>query len=241
MPSVEVCYSPALYPLFHDTNKVVVVADILRATSAIVTAIFHGAEKIIPVQSIAEAMEWKKKGFLAAAERDGLVAEGFELGNSPFGYMKPEIEGSTIVLTTTNGTQAIMAASGCAGIYAGSFLNLNVISEHLIHIKKDVLILCAGWKNKFNLEDTLFAGALAKKLIEKGGYLTHCDSAIASVYLYRMAEHNMVNFLEVSSHRNRLRHLNLERDVEYCLTENICPVVVKYVDGALCRWDENRN
>ncbi|MCX8079979.1 MAG: 2-phosphosulfolactate phosphatase [Bacteroidia bacterium] len=239
MPSVEVCFSPALYPLFHDVNKVVVVADILRATSAIVTAIYHGAEKIIPVRTVQEALEWKKKGYLAAAERDGLVAEGFELGNSPFGYMKPEIEGKTIVLTTTNGTKAIMAAKDCKGVYAGAFLNLEVLSEHLIKLKEDVLVLCAGWKDKFNLEDSLFAGALTEKLVENGGYKTICDSAIASVYLYRMAEHNMMNFLEVSSHRNRLRHLNLDRDVEYCLTENICPVLVKWNGDSLQRYDEN--
>lgn len=239
MPSVEVCFSPALYSLFHDTNKVVIVADILRATSAIVTAIYHGVEKIIPVRSIEEAMEWKKKGCLAAAERDGMIADGFELGNSPFGYMKPDLKGKTIALTTTNGTQAITAAKDAAGIYIGSFLNLNVLSEHLIKLNRDVLILCAGWKNKFNLEDSLFAGALAEKLLKKANYQTQCDSAIASVYLYRMAEHNMMSFLEVSSHRIRLRHLKLDRDVEYCLTENICPVVVKYTNGALCRWDEN--
>lgn len=237
MPTVEVCYSPALFDLFDSRNKTVVIADIFRATSAIVTAIYHGAEKIITVQTVEEAREWQKKGYLAAAERDGLVVDGFPLGNSPFGYMKPEINGKTIILTTTNGTQAIQCAKNSRTIYIGSFLNLNVLSEQLLKDNQDVVILCAGWKNKFNLEDSLFAGALTELLLKKERFQSVCDSAIASVYLYRMARHNLLNFLEVSSHRNRLRHLNLDRDVEYCLTENICPVVVKYYNGALCKWE----
>jgi len=237
MPSVEVCFSPALYPLFHNPEKTVVIADILRATSAIITALYHGVEKIIPVKTVEEAKKWKEEGFYAAAEREGLVAEGFDMGNSPFSYMKPELEGKTIALTTTNGTKALMAAKDCKQILIGSFLNLNITAEYLAKDKNDVLILCAGWKDRFNLEDTLYAGALTKQLTDLYGFNTGCDSAIASVYLYNMARHNMMNFLEISSQRNRLRHLNLDRDVEYCLTENICPVVAKYTNGYIQKWE----
>jgi len=237
MPSVEVCFSPALYPLFHNPEKTVVIADILRATSAIVTALYHGVEKIIPVKTVEEAKKWKEEGFYAAAEREGLVAEGFDMGNSPFSYMKPGLEGKTIALTTTNGTKAIMAAKDCKQILIGSFLNLTITAEYLAKDKNDVLILCAGWKDRFNLEDTLYAGALTRQLTDLYDFSTECDSAIASVYLYNMARHNMMNFLEVSSHRNRLRHLNLDRDVEYCLTENICPVVAKYTNGYIQKWE----
>ncbi len=223
--NIEVCYSPQSYPLFHNPQSVVVVIDVLRATSAITTAFYHGVSKMIPVASVDEARVYAKSGFLVAAEREGEMVEGFDLGNSPFGYMNKKIKGKTIAITTTNGTQAIDMARGAGSVVIGSFLNLDTVVEHLAKTKKDVLFLCAGWKNKFNLEDTLFAGAASIELIKKHRFKTTCDSTIASMKLYDLAKHNLYDFLSASSHRNRLAKLDLERDVKYCLTPNQCPVL----------------
>lgn len=235
MPEVEVCFSPNVYPLFHKDNAIVVVIDILRATSAITTAFYNGVSKMIPVATVEEAKSYKDQGLIVAAERNGEIVEGFDLGNSPFGYMNSKVKGKTIAITTTNGTQAIEAARNASKVIVGSFLNLDVIIEYLKNEQKDVLLLCAGWKNKFNLEDTLFAGAVADSLISKYDFKTSCDSAIAAGQLYHLAKHDLYEFLSHSSHRNRLQKLNLERDIRYCLTPNQCPVIPVMENGALLK------
>lgn len=223
--NIEVCYSPQSYPLFHNPESIVVVIDILRATSAITTAFYNGVAKMIPVASVEEAQVFKQNGFMVAAERDGSIVPGFDLGNSPFGYMNDRVKGKTIAITTTNGTQAIEAARQASKVVIGSFLNQEVITDYLRQQKRDVLFLCAGWKNKFNLEDTLFAGAVADALIYKYGFRCQCDSTIAAMELYKLAKFDLYEFLSHSSHRNRLAKLDLERDIRYCLTPNQCPVI----------------
>ena len=223
--NIEVCFSPQSYPLFHNPDSVVVVIDVLRATSAITTAFFNGVTKMIPVSTIEEAQKYKQEGYLVAAERDGEIVKGFDLGNSPFGYMNAKVKGKTIAITTTNGTLAINTAKKAHKVIIGSFLNLDAVVEYLRKEKKDVLFLCAGWKNKFNMEDTIYAGAVAEKLIYKYGFNSTCDSTIAAMELYKLAKHDIYGFLANSSHRNRLEKLDLERDIKYCLTPNQCPVI----------------
>lgn len=224
--NIEVCHTPQGYPLFHKEDAIVVVIDIFRATSAIVTAFYNGVSKMIPVSTVEEAREYQRNGFMAAAERDGEVIEGFELGNSPFGYMNNKVKGKTIAISTTNGTQAIEASRKCSKIIIGSFLNIDVVCEYLMSQKKDVVLLCAGWKNKFNLEDTVFAGAVVENLTNaKNNYQVDCDSAIAAKHLYNLAKNDLFKFLSDSSHRKRLAKLDLERDIKYCLTPNQCPVI----------------
>ena len=223
--NIEVCFSPQSYPLFHNPESVVIVIDVLRASSAITTAFYNGVAKMIPVATVEEAKEYKENGFLVAAERNGEIVEGFDLGNSPFGYMNAKVKGKTIAITTTNGTLAISVARQAHKVVIGSFLNLDTVVEFLKKEKRDVLFLCAGWKNKFNLEDTLFAGAVAEQLIYKYDFKSACDSTIAAMELYKLAKHDLFGFLGNSSHRNRLEKLDLERDIKYCLTPNQCPVI----------------
>lgn len=218
---VQVCFTPYLYPLFEKVEQVVVVVDILRATSAICTAIAHKIDAIIPVETIEEAKSYYQKNFIVAGERNGEKLDGFELGNSPFSYMDEKLKGKKIALTTTNGTQAIKKAYRAELVIIGSFLNLDALAKFLNNQNHDVLILCAGWKNKFNLEDTLFAGALADKLISDFNFFTTCDSTRCSRILYEKARENMYTFLEDSSHRERLGKLHLEKDIEFCLQTNI--------------------
>lgn len=233
--NIEVCFSPQSYPLFHNSDAIVVVIDILRATSAITTAFFNGVTKMIPVSTVEEALKYKQEGYLVAAERNAQIVEGFDLGNSPFGYMSTKLKGKTIVITTTNGTQAISVAKDAGKVIIGSFLNLDAVVDYLKKEKKNVIFLCAGWKNKFNLEDTLYAGAVSESLIYKHNFNTACDSAIAAMELYKLAKHDLYEFLAHSSHRNRLEKLELERDIRYCLTPNQCPVVPVMENGFLIK------
>ena len=231
--SIQTCFSPATYPLFADSDSIVVVVDIFRATSAICTAIHYGVERMIPVASIEDAQRYKNLGFLVAAERNAVMLEGFDFGNSPFHYMTPDVQGKTIAISTTNGTQAIEAAKDAAVIAIGSFLNIQALANWIKPQGRNVIILCAGWKNKFNLEDTLFAGALAGLLLEDERFSTTCDSSIAAGYLYEKASSDLFGFLENSSHRNRLKNLNLEKDIRYCLSVNTLDIIPVVQDGGI--------
>lgn len=223
---VEVCFSPNLYPLYEDEDfDIVVVIDVLRATSAMCTALANGVEKMIPVATLEEAFEYKKNGYTVAAERQGQIVEGFHLGNSPLRYLDGEFEGDTIVMTTTNGTRAIHTARRANTIVIGSLLNLEAISKWLIEQKKNVLLLGSGWKNKFCLEDTICAGAIMDNLLSTGDFFTEEDSSIAAKYLYLSAKDNYKGYLKASSHRRRLKKLNLNDDIKFCLTPNQLDVI----------------
>jgi 2-phosphosulfolactate phosphatase len=222
--NVEVCLSPALFHLYDSKECIVVVMDVLRATSSICIAFEYGVERIIPVATVDESMAFKKMGYLAGAERNGEMVEGFDLGNSPFSYMDPKVKGKTIALTTTNGTQAINAAKNADRVVIGSFLNMDTLCQWLITRSKNVICLCAGWKNRFNLEDTLLAGAIVN-FLKQHRYTTMCDSALASEYLYSIGRHDLYQFLENSSHRKRLERLHIEKDIRFCLTPNQTKVI----------------
>ena len=235
---IEVCSSPALFGLYDASKSIVVVIDVLRATSSMCVAFEYGAEKIIPVAEIEEARQYRKKGFVIAAERNGEMIDGFDFGNSPFDFMGDAVKGKSIAITTTNGTQAIQVSKNAKQVVIGSFLNLDVLCDWLKRQEGNVICLCSGWKNRFNLEDTLLAGAITHQLRSSGSHITSCDSAIAAEHLYLLAKDDLYKFLENSSHRNRLKKLNIGRDIEYCLTPNQTSVIPVLQNGALVKLEE---
>nr|MBC7611510.1 2-phosphosulfolactate phosphatase [Pseudopedobacter sp.] len=231
---IEVCFTPALLPLYDLKNAIVVVIDIFRATSSICFGIENGAEAIIPVGTVEECIAFEKEGYLLAAERDGKVVEGFDFGNSPFAYAVDKIKGKTIVLTTTNGTHAIDESKKTAyQVIIGSFLNLDAVCDYLKKQSKDVLLLCAGWKNKFNLEDTLFAGAVVHQLKADDYFLD--DSSIAADDLYHQAKDDLVGYTAKTSHSERLKKLGIEEDIKFCLNVNITKSIPVLVNDRLVR------
>lgn len=226
--NIEVCFSPAIYSLHHKSDSIVVVVDILRATSAICTAFMNGVEEIIPVGDSERARVFKSKGFLVAAERDGLVLDFADFGNSPFNFSKEKVSGKSIVYSTTNGTKAIELAKGCADIVIGSYLNLSSLSRWIIEQKRDVVIFCSGWKNRYSLEDSLFAGALAEKLIESGKFITICDATNASCDLWKIAKDDLYNYSFKVAQKARLAKNGLDDVFEFCHTidqTNIIPIL----------------
>jgi 2-phosphosulfolactate phosphatase len=231
--NAEVCLTPGEYSYYKDEFEIVVVIDVLRATSAICAAFDNGIKAIIPVPTVEEALEYKNKGYLAGAERKGKIVEGFDFGNSPFSYMKEEFRGKEVVLTTTNGTKSLDVAKDAETVVVGSFLNLDHLSEWLSKQNKNILCLCSGWQDKFNLEDTICAGAICEYLINTGNFTSEEDSSIAAKYLYLSAKDNYFGYLKSSSHRRRLKNLNLNEDIKYCLTPNQTKVIPILKDGKL--------
>ena len=233
MNRIEVCFSPGEYHLYQESFDLVVVLDVLRATSAICTAIEHGVKEIIPVASVEEARELQSKGYIAAAERGGQIVEGFDLGNSPYSYMDPQLKGKSVVLTTTNGTKAIDMARSKQTVVVGALNNLNALCDWLIEQERDILVLGSGWKDKFNLEDTICGGAIADQCLASGKFYADEDSTVAAKFIFRSSRDNMFAFLKASSHRRRLRALNLNEDVKYCLTPNNCTAIPVLKNGSL--------
>ena len=226
MKTIDVCLSPDLIHLYDVSDKIVVVVDILRATSCMVTALAHGVECIVPVANENECERMKLKGYVISGERNGQKIPGFDKGNSPFEYRDKNLEGLKIAFTTTNGTQAIEKSKNARSILIGSFLNLSAISRYLLMCKDNILIVCAGWKGKINLEDSLFAGALVDNL--RKHIEPDCDAPIIAQRLYLSAKDDMVKFLATSSHVKRLNRLHVFKDIEFCLTPDqyhIVPVL----------------
>jgi 2-phosphosulfolactate phosphatase len=230
---LETCFSPALFESGENHDSIVVIVDILRASSAICTAFANGAAAIIPVADIPEAKEYKARGYLVAAERDGHVLDFADFGNSPFNFTKDKVEGKTIVYTTTNGTGIINLASSAYMTVVGSFLNIGALTQWLIKQERNVLIFCAGWKNRFNIEDTVCAGAIAEKLMLSGLYSTICDSTFAAMGLWSLARPDLPGYIEKSAQRTRLRDKKLDDCIEFCLTPDYTNKIPVMKNGVL--------
>jgi 2-phosphosulfolactate phosphatase len=231
MKTIDVCLSPELMHLYNVKDKTVVVVDILRATSCMVTALANGANSILPFADLEECRNMKTKGYVTTGERDGKKVEGFDKGNSPFEYLDEEVRGLKIAFTTTNGTHAIEKAKDAKEVLIGSFLNLSAIIKYLLLGENSVLIVCAGWKGRVNLEDTLFAGAVVEKLKDYLG--PDCDAPLAARHLYNLAKNDMPKFLSESSHVKRLNRLNIHEDFEFCLTVDKYNMLPRLRNGAI--------
>lgn len=226
--TIEVCLSPLFYPLFQKKDALVVVTDIFRASTSMVAAFENGVKSIIPVAEVSESEAYKKKGFIVAGERDGKKLDCADFGNSPSNFLSPHLKGQTIVMNTTNGTQAIdIAARGNNMVIIGAFINLDAVAHYCAKQNKDLLVLCAGWKNRFSMEDSLFAGALVNKLITDypGLFSTTCDSAMACADLWNIAGHDPTEYLQKAAHTHRLHKMGLQEAIPYCLSMNLTEAV----------------
>lgn len=235
-PALYTCLSPSLLNLYEVSSSIVVIIDVLRATSTIATALYNGAKSIIPVDSVAECIKLgKQMEVITAGERDGKIAEGLTYGNSPFQYPKKFIRGKVLVLTTTNGTKLLhMAlAENAKGIITGSFPNLSAVCNYLIAQKQNVILACAAWKDKINIEDSLFAGAVINRVKEH--FYINCDASKIAESIYEEGKKDLFGFLEnkEASHYHRLMNFGLAEDIKYCLTEDIANVLVVYEGGRL--------
>ncbi len=234
MNTIEVCFTPKLYSeIITKENFIVVMVDVLRASTSICAAFENGVEAIIPVSSLEEAKAYKEKGYLVASEREGVVLGFADFGNSAFNFMTEAVKGTTIVYSTTNGTQAIELAKKAQGLAIGAFSNISTLSNWLIEKNCNVVVLCAGWKNKFNLEDSMFAGALVEKLIASPTIKNNCDSAEAALDLWQAAKPNPLAYIEKAAHRTRLKNLNLDDVLEFTFQLDTAQVVPLLKDGVL--------
>ena len=205
--------------------------DIIRATSTIVTALANGARKIQPVARIEEAFALKEQNpkSLLAGERGGQALPGFDLGNSPEDFTPERVKGHHIILTTTNGTQALAACVGARFVFTASFLNLEAVATRLREIGPPWIIVCAGCNAEFGMDDAIVAGALAEAL----------DQDHALVSLYRSVRRELTETLLGSDAGRELAKVGLEKDVPFCAKLNLFPMVPTLgADGMLRGYSE---
>ena len=224
MNSIEVCFTPELIHLHEVKGKLVVVVDIFRATSTMVAALAHGVTEILPFADLESCRAMQGQGYLIAGERDGLTAPGFELGNSPVAYLEGNYAGKKLAMTTTNGTLALDKSKGASEILIGAFPNLKATASYIQSRNLDVLIHCAGWKGRFNLEDSLYAGALVQALSSSHG--NQEDGALAMSSLFSLEGGNLATYLSQASHAKRLQNHGIEDDIDFCLSLNLYEQVV---------------
>jgi len=237
-PGLYTSLSPALLDLYDVDKSIVVIIDVLRATSTIATALHNGAKAVIPVDSVAECIRIGKQiESITAGERDGKIAEGLEYGNSPFEYPREFVEGKTLVLTTTNGTRLLQMAldKNAKAIITGSFPNVSAVCDFLLDQKQPVILGCAAWKNRVNIEDTLFAGAVINRIGKH--FSINCDSSQMAAAMYKDAKKDKFEFMRSknASHYKRLMGFGLENDIRYCLTEDAANTTVVYTEGKLLK------
>jgi 2-phosphosulfolactate phosphatase len=235
-PTLHTALSPALLHLYDLNHAIVVIIDVLRATSTIATALHNGAKCVIPVDSVAKCIELGRQiDGITAGERDGKIAEGLVHGNSPFEYPREFVGGKTLVLTTTNGTKLLHMAldRGAGQIITGSFPNLSAVCDYLSSQNLPVVLGCAAWKDRINIEDLLFAGAVINKVREN--FDINCDSSQIAETLYGIAKNDLFEFMKAknASHYHRLNGYGLEKDIRYCLTPDVANVLPFYENGKL--------
>ncbi len=216
MRRIAVCLSPELIHLHELEGKIIVVLDVLRATSCIVTGLAHNVASITPVANLEKCRSMKQQGYYIAGERDGHKVEGFDIGNSPFDYMEESLKGQKIAMTTTNGTLAIEKSKEAEDIIIGSFLNIQSVVSFLKNHQNDALLVCSGWRGHISLEDSICAGSIVEYL--KDDFQTDGDTSIAAKALIKAADGDLISFLSNSSHVQRLQNLNIKEDIEFCLT-----------------------
>jgi len=232
--SVEVCLSPKLYSdKLTEGSFITVITDIFRATTSVVAALDYGIKAIIPVADLNEARKLREQGYIVAAEREGVKLDFAHIGNSATEFFHPELKGKTIAYSTTNGVKAINMSSDAQQVVLGAFMNLSAVADYLSRKQMPVVIFCAGWKNKVNLEDTLFAGALASVLMNRYGFSTVCDATHLATDLWEIAKPNLIGYIEKASHRHRLAHLIDEKLLNYTFTPDSSKTVPVFKNGIL--------
>ncbi len=229
--SIDVVFTPDLLPFSDLTGNIVVVADILRATTTITFAMANGTTSITPVLTPENALRLaaNQPDTLIGGERGGKKVRGFDLGNSPREYTQAIVSRKRIVLTTTNGTRTLQACRSAEQVLVGSFLNLRAIINRLVQVEGEVIFACSGREGGFCMEDTVFAGACVDVL--KDAQLT--DSAEAAKTLYQRHRYNLLGMLKNCYHGRNLTSIGLAGDLEFCAQTDFVDVVPRQIDGRI--------
>jgi 2-phosphosulfolactate phosphatase len=236
---IEVYFTPHGVVPADLEGRTVVVVDLLRASTSIAVALAAGAREILPAGSIEEAMRiaqnLERDQVVLAGERKSVRIEGFALGNSPREFTPEAVGGKTVVLTTTNGTQALLVAQDAEQVLVAGAVNFTAVVQRtraVLEGSGDLVILCSGQERQFAIEDAFAAGRLAKVLLPDGGHrrVAMNDGAIAALEIARHFGEKWLRALKVSRHGQELVELGFADDLKVCGTQDTHPVLPVYAD-----------
>jgi 2-phosphosulfolactate phosphatase len=217
-------------------DRTVVVLDILRATSTMITAVNNGAIKVIPVVEVDDAVAMMRtldrKEALIAGERNALPLPGFDMGNSPLEFTQDKVRGKTVVISTTNGTSALQAVKNASRVLIGALINKTAVARAIQNRGEDVCIVCAGTGGKFSADDIYGAGAIISALQELGVAVECNDLGYVSELLYN-SDRGRLGLISNSHHYKLLLELGMQEDIEYCFTEDVTDCVPIYAAGLI--------
>jgi 2-phosphosulfolactate phosphatase len=218
---LQVVFTPAEVAQAELAGRVVIVLDVLRATTTIVEALANGARRVLPVATVDEAAVLAQKldrsTTLLCGERHCRLIEGFDLGNSPAEFTSARVRGKSLIMSTTNGTVALLAASSAHRVIVGSFLNFSAVIETVVQDGADCTILCAGRERRFAMEDAVCAGMLARRLRERvAGTTRRNDGAVAAMALARRYGGSIVRMFRATSAGRHIIEAGLADDLVYC-------------------------
>jgi 2-phosphosulfolactate phosphatase len=238
MHQISVCFTPAQFHFYPHEGCNAVAIDILRATTSICTALMNGAKEVIPVSTVDELKTYVTRDCIIAAERDGVKLDFAHIGNSPMYFTREKVQNRIIAYSTTNGTHTINLAAQCHRAAVGSYINISALCQWIENEQRDILLLCAGWKGRFNLEDTVFAGAVATRLIDSGKFTTICDAALAAMDLWQLARHNLTEYISKAAQNARLRKIHADDAIPYCHQLDLTIVVPICRNGVLTAFHQ---
>jgi 2-phosphosulfolactate phosphatase len=232
---IDLAFSPHELEQKDLEGKSVVVIDALRATSTMTVAFENGCSAFIPVATVEEARELAARNpdFLLAGERRAVALPGFDLGNSPRDFRPEKVRGKVVVMTTTNGTRALVASRRGAEIFIGSFLNLGALTRRLVEAGRDILIACAGEKDVFCLEDTVCGGAIVERLEKTGLPVSKSDAAAAAKVLFEQCEGDVYGALCDCEWGQYLEGVGMGKDVRICARIDSSSLVPVYREGKI--------
>ena len=218
-------------------DKIVVIIDVLRATSVMITALANGAKAVYPYKDIESVLEnsKKSKSFVLGGERKGLKIEGFDFGNSPLEYTKEAVSGKDMFMTTSNGTRAIEnSANGSKKLFIAAFLNVESVAKKILEENDDTVIICSGTDNNFSLDDALCAGEIIRRVKEKNRDIQLTDISLA---MKRLAETSLgiEETLEGSKHFEYLKTIGFYGDMNHCFTMDMFDIVPEYKNGVITK------
>ncbi|MBD7910897.1 MULTISPECIES: 2-phosphosulfolactate phosphatase family protein [Clostridium] len=215
-------------------DNIVVVIDMLRATSVITTALMNGCKEVIPLLTVEEAFEMRKRlgkeNCILGGERRAVRIDGFDLSNSPLEYTKEQVFGKTIIITTTNGTRTLTNCTAADKIFVGCMLNARALANRLMEVNKDLVIVNAGTNGQFSMDDYICTGLIINEIKKINNNVELTDIAFTAEKLYEEST-NVLEYISNARHYNVMINLGLEKDINYCVQKNITNIVPEYSEG----------
>lgn len=219
-------------------DKVVVVIDMLRATSVITTAFINGCKEVIPYLTVEEAVkkskEFKKGDCILGGERKAVKIGGFDLSNSPLEYTEEVVKDKTVIITTTNGTRSLTKCKSAKRVFVGAMINGKAVAEKLVEIGEDVVIVNAGTNGQFSMDDFICAGYMINEMLKISNKLELTDIAKTANYIYENNK-GIDSFINSARHYGVMKELGLMNDVKYAMKKEITDIVPEYKNGHIVK------